>query len=168
MAADNRPKRDPATESHEALVQRLERMEKTDLVALAAAMAGTYVVEGLGSLTLGDAPTLATGRKDSVGDETFAGLLKRLKRERPDDAILEKFVINGEHIQVKTPMGNIDVTVLNTGNRDAIAREVRGKVGGMVARGAGYCFHSDHSISPDVGFEDYRLAVELARECGAY
>lgn len=65
-------------------------------------------------------------------------------------------------------MGNIDVTVLNTGNRDAIAREVRTKVGGMVARGAGYCFHSDHSIPPDVGYEDYRFAVEVARECGTY
>jgi len=65
-------------------------------------------------------------------------------------------------------MGNIDVTVLNTGDRDAIAREVTTKVRGMVQRRAPYCFHSDHSIPPDVSYADYRFALDLARECGVY
>ena len=65
-------------------------------------------------------------------------------------------------------MGNIDVTVLNTGDRDRIRAEVELKVKGMVQRGAGYCFHSDHSIPPDVSYDSYRFAVEVMRECGQY
>lgn len=65
-------------------------------------------------------------------------------------------------------MGNIDITKLNTNNKDIIRAEVEPKVRGMVERGAGYCFHSDHSVPPDVEYESYKFAVELAREVGVY
>lgn len=65
-------------------------------------------------------------------------------------------------------MGNIDVTVLNTGDRERIRAEVSRKVSGMVERGAGYCFHSDHSVPPDISYDSYRYAIELTRELGTY
>lgn len=65
-------------------------------------------------------------------------------------------------------MGNIDVTKLNTNNKDIVAAEVLPKIEGMKARRAGYCFHSDHSIPPDVEYETYRFAVDLVREHGEY
>lgn len=65
-------------------------------------------------------------------------------------------------------MGNIDVTVLNTGDRERIREEVVGKVTGLVQRGVGYCLHSDHSVPPDVSYASYAYAVELAREHGVY
>ncbi|MCC7495804.1 MAG: hypothetical protein IT204_25860 [Fimbriimonadaceae bacterium] len=65
-------------------------------------------------------------------------------------------------------MGNIDVTVLNTNDPAKIRVEVEGKVRGMVQRRAGYCFHSDHSVPPDVDYASYQLAVDVMRECGDY
>jgi hypothetical protein len=94
----------PADAVDAELHARLAAMDKDGLVALAAQLLTTYVVEGLA--------TQSTEAKayDLVGEETFAGLLQRLKAERPRDPVLEKFVVNGEHIQVKTPMGAVDVT----------------------------------------------------------
>ncbi|MBI2297381.1 MAG: hypothetical protein HYU66_00265 [Armatimonadetes bacterium] len=65
-------------------------------------------------------------------------------------------------------MGNIDVTVLNTGDQARIRHEVASKVGELVRRGMGYCFHSDHSVPPDISYESYKLAWEVAREVGVY
>jgi len=57
-------------------------------------------------------------------------------------------------------MGNVDVMVLRTNNREAIAREVTGK---LIAgsRGGGYVFHSDHSIPPEITLDTYRFCQEL-------
>ncbi len=65
-------------------------------------------------------------------------------------------------------MGNIDVTVLNTGDKDRIRTEVMTKMQALQQRGVGYCFHSDHSVPPDVSYDSYCYAVSLVREHGAY
>lgn len=65
-------------------------------------------------------------------------------------------------------MGNIDVTVLNTNDKDKVAAHVIPKLKGLKQRGAGYCFHSDHSVPPDVNYDTYCFAVELLREHGTY
>ena len=49
--------------------------------------------------------------------------------------------------------GNIDVTVLATGNQDAIRREVLYKLN--AAKGGGFIFQSDHSIAGNVARNDY-------------
>ncbi len=58
-------------------------------------------------------------------------------------------------------MGNIDVTVLNTNDRDLVKEEVKGKLNALYKMGADYVFHSDHSVPPDVDFDTYRYAVDL-------
>lgn len=91
-------------EEVQALRQRLATFEKDALVEMCVQLSRTYVLEGAGTLA---ATTAAT---TPAGEETFAGLLRRLMRERPDDPVLSRFIVNGEHIQVKTPAGNVDVT----------------------------------------------------------
>lgn len=59
-------------------------------------------------------------------------------------------------------VGNIDVRVLESGDRDAIEREVRYKL--QAAQGGGYVFQSDHSISSQVAPESYEWALRIARE----
>ena len=64
-------------------------------------------------------------------------------------------------------MGNIDVDVLSTGDRERIEEEVRTKV--LAAKeGGGFIFHSDGSIPPTVSFVDYLFAYDLARCIGWY
>lgn len=65
-------------------------------------------------------------------------------------------------------MGNIDVTVLNTNDLDRITQEVASKVDALKQRGVGYCFHSDHSIPPDVNLASYQHALAVLRERGDY
>ena len=62
--------------------------------------------------------------------------------------------------------GNIDVTVLATGDRAAIKREVLYKLN--AAKGGGFIFQSDHSMPDNVAPEDYAYAIELVREHGVY
>jgi uroporphyrinogen-III decarboxylase len=63
-------------------------------------------------------------------------------------------------------VGNIDVRVLEKGDPDAIRREVSYKL--RAARGGGWVFQSDHSISSDVAPESYELAVATLRELGRF
>jgi uroporphyrinogen-III decarboxylase len=63
-------------------------------------------------------------------------------------------------------VGNIDVRVLERGDPEEIRKEVRYKV--QAARGGGWVFQSDHSISSDVAPESYALAIETLRQCGRY
>ena len=65
-------------------------------------------------------------------------------------------------------MGNIDVTVLNTNDRDKVREEVVGKIEALTKMRIPYIFQSDHSIPPDVRFETYCYALELLREHGNY
>jgi len=57
-------------------------------------------------------------------------------------------------------MGNVDVMVLRTNNRDLVRREVLGKLEAGTA-GGGYVFHSDHSIPPEVTLETYQYCQAL-------
>jgi len=62
--------------------------------------------------------------------------------------------------------GNLDVRILERGNPDEIRNEVLYKL--QAAKGGGWIFQSDHSISSDVAPESYELAIKLLREYGNY
>jgi len=62
--------------------------------------------------------------------------------------------------------GNSDVQVWETGDRDAIRREVLRKLN--AARGGGYVFLSDHSVTSGVSGSTYDFIVNLVREFGQY
>lgn len=95
-------------EQMNALKRRLQQLDHDALVEMCLQLSRTYVVEGLG--TLAAATDEATPARDEAGEETVAGMLRRLQKERGSDPVLDKFIIRGEYIQVKTPMGNVDVT----------------------------------------------------------
>jgi len=63
-------------------------------------------------------------------------------------------------------VGNIDNRVLESGDAEAIRREVRYKL--QAARGGGYVFQSDHSVTSAVSPESYELAIRTLRELGDY
>jgi len=63
-------------------------------------------------------------------------------------------------------VGNIDVRVLEAGDPEAIRREVAYKL--QAARGGGWVFQSDHSVSSNVKPESYELAIQTLRELGDY
>jgi uroporphyrinogen decarboxylase len=65
-------------------------------------------------------------------------------------------------------MGNIDVRVLERGNKEEIEQEVGGKMDAMKSLGAAYFLHSDHSISPKVTLEAYRFAMDVFRAHASY
>ena len=62
--------------------------------------------------------------------------------------------------------GNIDVRVLERGDPAEIEREVLYKL--RAAKGGGYVFQSDHSVTSAVAPESYQLAIETLREHGRF
>jgi hypothetical protein len=62
--------------------------------------------------------------------------------------------------------GNSNVQVWETGDRAAIRREVLRKLN--AAKGGGYIFQSDHSVSSAVSGPTYDYIVKLVREFGNY
>jgi uroporphyrinogen decarboxylase len=62
--------------------------------------------------------------------------------------------------------GNSNVQVWETGNKELIKKEVLRKLN--AARGGGFIFQSDHSVSSDVSGETYDYIVKLVREYGKY
>jgi uroporphyrinogen-III decarboxylase len=62
--------------------------------------------------------------------------------------------------------GNSDVQVWETGDEQALEREVLRKLN--AARGGGYIFQSDHSVSSEVSGHTYDAIVRLVREYGTY
>ena len=62
--------------------------------------------------------------------------------------------------------GNSDMQVWESGDRDAIRREVLRKLN--AAKGGGYIFQSDHSVSSAVSGHTYDYIVNLVREHGCY
>lgn len=62
--------------------------------------------------------------------------------------------------------GNSDIQVWETGDREQIRREVLRKLN--AARGGGYVFQSDHSVSSAVSGRTYDYIVRLVREHGSY
>jgi hypothetical protein len=63
-------------------------------------------------------------------------------------------------------VGNIDVRVLEAGDPDLIRREVLYKL--RAAKGGGWVFQSDHSVTSEVAPESYELAIKTLREFGNY
>ncbi len=61
--------------------------------------------------------------------------------------------------------GNIDVRKL-AGSRAEIEEEIGAKVT-AAKQGGGYIYHSDHSVPPDVSYENYQFALEMVRHYGA-
>ena len=62
--------------------------------------------------------------------------------------------------------GNGDVRVWETGDREAIRREVLHKLN--AGRGGGFIFQSDHSVTSGVSGATYDFIVGLVREAGRY
>ena len=62
--------------------------------------------------------------------------------------------------------GNSDIQVWEKGDPDAIRREVLRKLN--AARGGGFIFQSDHSVSSAVSGHTYDMIVELVRQYGRY
>ena len=62
--------------------------------------------------------------------------------------------------------GNSNIQVWETGDREAIRREVLRKLN--AARGGGFIFQSDHSVSSAVSGPTYDYIVGLVREYGKY
>ena len=63
-------------------------------------------------------------------------------------------------------VGNIDVRVLERGDPQQIRDMVRHKL--QAARGGGWVFQSDHSVSSSVRPESYELALGTLRELGSF
>ena len=61
-----------------------------------------------------------------------------------------------------------DVTILESGDRELIRTEVGGYIDGMKERGARLVFGSDHSLSTNVDYDDFRFALDVYREHQAY
>jgi hypothetical protein len=62
--------------------------------------------------------------------------------------------------------GNSDIQIWETGDREAIRREVLRKLN--AAKGGGFIFQSDHSVASDVSGKTYDTIVKLVREYGRY
>ena len=89
---------DPAALVAQDLRAKLRRMSAEDLVELTAQLMTTYVIEGVMPLArAGESSELPA---DTVGDESFAQMLKRLKASKKDP-VLERFFIDGENISVR-------------------------------------------------------------------
>lgn len=64
-------------------------------------------------------------------------------------------------------MGNIDVMKMAHPDPKVIEEEIRTKL--EVAKvGGGYIYHSDHSVPPEVSFEQYCRVMELVHKYGQY
>jgi hypothetical protein len=90
---------DPAAQVAEDLHAQLRRMKPEELLEMAVQLLTTYVVEGVPPLSRAQNETGLA--QDSVGDESFAGLLKRVKAERRNDPVLDRFHVDGENISVR-------------------------------------------------------------------
>ncbi len=61
-------------------------------------------------------------------------------------------------------VGGLDVRVMETNDRDVIAREVIRILDGMKRYEVPYVFGSDHTVTPLVDFDTYRFVIDLFRE----
>lgn len=61
-------------------------------------------------------------------------------------------------------VGGLDARVLESGDRELIRRETARLIDGMKSRGARYVFASDHSLSTNIDYDDYRFALDVYRE----
>src|SRR4051812_32736197 len=89
---------DPAAQVVSELRARLRGMGSDELIELCAQLLSSYVIEGV--LPLARAGESSDIAADSVGEESFAQMLKRLKAAKADP-VLERFIIDGENISVR-------------------------------------------------------------------
>ena len=89
---------DPAAQVAAELRARLAAMPPAELLELCAQLTTTYVIENV--LPLSRAEGAVDLAADTVGEETFAQMLKRLKLGRKDP-VLDRFLIDGENISVR-------------------------------------------------------------------
>ena len=61
-------------------------------------------------------------------------------------------------------IGGLNALILESGDRDLIKSEVIKLVEGMKAAGARFVYASDHSISTNVDYEDFKYAIDVYRE----
>ena len=64
-------------------------------------------------------------------------------------------------------MGNIDIMVLITNDKEKIEAEVAAKIP-MAKQGGGYIYHSDHSIAPGVTWDTYQFLMTLVDHYGTF
>lgn len=64
-------------------------------------------------------------------------------------------------------MGNIDIMVLITNDREKIEAEVSSKIP-VAKQGGGYIYHSDHSIAPGVKWKTYQFLMERVAHYGKF
>ncbi|MHC4603586.1 MAG: hypothetical protein ACYS6W_09690, partial [Planctomycetota bacterium] len=62
--------------------------------------------------------------------------------------------------------GNSNIQIWETGDRELIRREVLRKLN--AAKGGGYIFASDHSVTSAISGHTYDYIVRLVREYGQY
>ncbi len=65
-------------------------------------------------------------------------------------------------------MGGFDVRILENGDRCEIKKEVLRITKAMRETKTGYLFGTDHSVTPNVTFQDYQYAVECFKENAYY
>ncbi|MFH1568874.1 MAG: uroporphyrinogen decarboxylase family protein [Gemmatimonadota bacterium] len=65
-------------------------------------------------------------------------------------------------------IGGLDVRILESGDRDHIRRQVTRLIEGMKAAGARYIYMSDHSISTNVDYDDFRYSLDVYRDHMCY
>jgi hypothetical protein len=65
-------------------------------------------------------------------------------------------------------IGGLDARILESGDRELIRTEVGGFIDGMKERGARLVFGSDHSLSTNIDYDDFRFALDVYREHQAY
>jgi uroporphyrinogen decarboxylase len=65
-----------------------------------------------------------------------------------------------------TFMGNISVLDMG-GSRAEIEEEINRKIP-VAMKDGGYIFHSDHSVPPDVSWDNYQYVIELVHRYGTY
>jgi uroporphyrinogen decarboxylase len=61
-------------------------------------------------------------------------------------------------------IGGLDVRIFETNDKNLIKKKTIELVEGMKQRGAGFLFGSDHSVTPNVNFDSFKLAVDVYRE----
>lgn len=61
-------------------------------------------------------------------------------------------------------VGGLDARILESGDRDVIRKGVTEFIEGLKARGAHFVYASDHSLSTNIGYEDYLYSLDIYRE----
>lgn len=79
---------------------------------------------------------------------------------------LDAVLLKGKYGNKLAYCGNNNIQVWETGDRELIKRDILRKLN--AAKGGGFIFQSDHSVSSDVSGVTYDYIVKLVREYGKY